>query len=115
VKYKTEETCELQGTSTIDRINKQLQGMGAMEAPVADQKELLTKRLTALLKKSENKTCSDCSDKRNTYGALIKAPTDAPLGSKTLVVFVCFNCAGAHRQLGTAFSLVRSVTFDDCK
>jgi hypothetical protein len=50
VKYKTEETCELQGTSTIDRINKQLQGMGAMEAPVADQKELLTKRLTALLK-----------------------------------------------------------------
>ena len=88
--------------------------MGAMKAPLADKKEL-TKRLAALLEKPENKICSDCSEKRPTWGALIKAPTDAPLGSKTLVVFVCFNCAGAHRQLGAHLSFVRSVTFDDCK
>lgn len=56
--------------------------------------------LTDLLKQPENKECADC-------GA--KGPKWA---SWSIGVFLCINCAGIHRSLGTHISKVKSATLD---
>jgi stromal membrane-associated protein len=56
--------------------------------------------LAELLKLPENKECADC-------GA--KGPKWA---SWSIGVFLCINCAGVHRSLGTHISKVRSATLD---
>ena len=85
-----------------------------MKTTVVDQKEV-QKRLAAVKKKTANKSCCDCSEKRPTWVALIKPHPDAPLGSNILVGFICFNCAVAHRTLGTHVCSVRRMTLDDCE
>lgn len=56
--------------------------------------------LADLLKQPENKECADC-------GA--KGPKWA---SWSIGVFLCINCAGIHRSLGTHISKVKSATLD---
>jgi hypothetical protein len=65
---------------------------------MADDK--LKQRLKQLLTLPQNRLCCDCS---------MVGPTWA---SKNLGVFVCLDCAGVHRSLGTDFSQVRSVDLD---
>jgi len=57
----------------------------------------LTQRLSALLKIRANRTCADCSAKRPRWC------------STSLGVFLCADCAAAHRALGPEVSMVRSV------
>jgi len=56
--------------------------------------------LARLLKQPENKECADC-------GA--RGPKWA---SWSIGIFLCINCAGIHRNLGTHISRVKSVTLD---
>lgn len=57
----------------------------------------LVKNLMAL---PENSICSDCQKKA------------AKWASSTLGVFICIDCSGIHRSLGTHISFVRSCTLD---
>lgn len=59
------------------------------------------RRLKELLLKSDNRACADCG-----------AP-DPKWASANIGVFICLNCCGVHRSLGTHISKVLSVTLDD--
>lgn len=50
--------------------------------------------------RSKNRKCFDCGGKNPAWG-------DIHFG-----LFVCFDCAGSHRSMGTHISFVRSTTFD---
>ena len=54
----------------------------------------------SLLQKPENRICADCKAKKSEWA------------STTLGVFVCIDCSGVHRSLGTHITLVRSCTLD---
>ena len=64
------------------------------------QSEQHKKILSQLLKQECNRRCCDC---------LARGPTWA---SVNLGLFVCLNCSGVHRSLGTHLSKVRSTTLD---
>eukprot|EP00743_Colponemidia_sp_Colp-15_P008911 GILK01009722.1.p1 GENE.GILK01009722.1~~GILK01009722.1.p1 ORF type:complete len:475 (+),score=31.76 GILK01009722.1:46-1470(+) len=53
--------------------------------------------------KAENAFCADCGGR------------DPKWASATLGIFICYDCAGIHRSLGTHISFVRSVTLDKWK
>ncbi|TEB26296.1 ArfGap-domain-containing protein [Coprinellus micaceus] len=59
-----------------------------------------TRTLRELVKRPENKVCSDC--KRN----------DPRWASWNLGVFLCIRCSGIHRGMGTHISKVKSVDLD---
>jgi len=56
--------------------------------------------LAELMKEAGNKECADCS---------AKGPRWA---SWSIGIFLCINCAGIHRSLGTHISKVKSATLD---
>jgi len=56
--------------------------------------------LAELLKLPDNKECADCGSKGPKWA------------SWSIGVFLCINCAGIHRSLGTHISKVRSATLD---
>lgn len=58
------------------------------------------KSLEVLQKKHGNYFCADCSD------------TDPKWVVQNIGIFVCENCAGYHRSLGTGVSRVRSIEHD---
>lgn len=58
------------------------------------------KKLKELLSLQGNTTCADCSRKKPTWASI------------NIGIFLCLNCAGIHRELGTHISKVRSVDLD---
>merc|ERR1719506_2733979 len=70
----------------------------------ADEKEAARnrKKLMKLIKLPENAICSDCP---------IKLAQNA-WASINLGEFICFQCSGIHRNLGTHISKVRSLNLD---
>jgi len=61
----------------------------------------VAKKVEALLKLPGNNFCADCGCPKPNWA------------SASLGVFVCFNCSGLHRGLGTHLSFVRSVNMDN--
>ncbi|CAJ0648432.1 7929_t:CDS:2 [Entrophospora sp. SA101] len=59
------------------------------------------KILKDCLQKPENKNCADCKRK------------DPRWASWNLGIFVCINCSGVHRSMGTHISRVKSVDLDN--
>ena len=70
----------------------------------SDKKSELMKKqqiiINKLLKIPENKLCADCKNNPPTWASI------------NLGVFVCMNCSGCHRELGTHISKIKSVNLD---
>ena len=86
----------------------------------ASQAELKT-RLRLYLKRSENKTCCDCNEKRPTWASIVTPPLQHA-GAETLVVaFVCYTCSQAHKTslidngIPSVSCTVKNVNSDICK
>jgi hypothetical protein len=71
----------------------------------------LKQRLKAVMQKSENQRCCDCSDVRPTWASLIvPKKVDGPI----IGVLCCYQCASSHRSLGTHICRVKSCSLDEC-
>ncbi len=70
---------------------------GTSELEMTEARKLLLE----IRKLAENNKCADCDFQ------------DPEWISINLGIFVCIECSGAHRNLGTHISKVRSVLYDD--
>ena len=77
-----------------------------------NEKIELKQRLARVLRVPSNKICADCPETRPTWISFIKPQQKFALGSKVLASFVCLECAGLHRKLGTHICVVRSISHD---
>jgi len=62
--------------------------------------EAVQSELDRLLAQPGNSNCADCGSHRPRWASI------------SIGVFICSNCAGAHRSLGTHASVVKSVDLD---
>ena len=60
----------------------------------------LIKMLAVIVKKPGNNVCADCSMPNPTWASF------------NLGLFICMNCSGVHRMLGTHITRIRSITLD---
>lgn len=74
--------------------------MAALDAKAAKGKAAVFRELQ---QQPDNKSCFDCPAR------------SAPWASQTYGVFVCLDCSGIHRSLGTHISFIRSTTMDSWK
>ena len=65
------------------------------------------KLLGNLLKKQENLYCADCHSKSPCCTSSLMLGASLDFG-----VFICMNCAGAHRALGPSITRVKSTKLD---
>jgi hypothetical protein len=65
-------------------------------------KVLFNKEVQQLVLRQENQQCADCLEQNQNEWA-----------SVNLGVFMCTDCSGVHRNLGTHLSKVKSVLLDD--
>jgi hypothetical protein len=63
--------------------------------------EKLNEEVTTLLSQEGNGRCVDCSDVAPRWISL------------SFGIFICLNCAGHHRSLGTHITSVRSIELDE--
>lgn len=67
------------------------------------EKEAIKKqqqKINKLLKKEENKLCADCKSVSPQWASI------------NLGVFICIECSGCHRELGTHISKIKSINLD---
>ena len=67
------------------------------------EKEAIKKQqqiINKLLKKEENKLCADCKRVSPQWASI------------NLGVFICIECSGCHRELGTHISKIKSINLD---
>ena len=67
------------------------------------EKEAIKKQqqiINKLLKKAENKLCADCKSVSPQWASI------------NLGVFICIECSGCHRELGTHISKIKSINLD---
>jgi len=83
-----------------------------MEAKIEQEKVKLKKRLARLLRSPDNKVCADCPKKRPAWISFIRPQQSFALGSKLLACFVCSECAGKHKELGSHICYIRSISHD---
>lgn len=89
-----------QWKESIQKVSDQLtqKSIGSSSEPVDS---LDCKReLYNIMKLPENQVCADCGKPNPDWASV------------NLGVFICIECSGAHRQLGTNISRVKSVTLD---
>ncbi|KAG2385496.1 hypothetical protein C9374_003311 [Naegleria lovaniensis] len=70
-------------------------------SPVPSTTKNFKQEIISIKNKSENKYCADC------------LATETAWASTNLGVFICINCSGVHRSLGTHVSKVKSVELDE--
>ena len=62
--------------------------------------ERYQRQVLELAKQSGNDTCADCGGRYPRWA------------SWSLGIFLCVNCAGVHRKMGTHISKIKSLTLD---
>jgi stromal membrane-associated protein len=81
------------------------------------------KQLALMVQEEGNKICADCSAKSmHIFGLFVAlllmkcgARADPSWASFNLGMFMCIDCSGIHRSLGTHITKVKSINLDSWK
>lgn len=116
--FQTEEILKDLVLSTMQETKPQ---RDASKVVTPNHQSQLIKRVSRLLRKQENKLCSDCSKSNPRWITILSIPSlyatnnDKHNDAFLLGGFCCLECSGAHRRLGTHISFVRSIELDTLK
>jgi stromal membrane-associated protein len=91
---------KVQSNNTLTRFDQAMRSQHRASSAIGFRNEV-----RVMLSHPDNSQCADC-------GAPIPLSV-SPWASVSLGVFICMQCSGVHRSLGTHISQVRSVQLDD--